>query len=112
MALPAFEDEGSQLRWVWRLIEAGEWLQPLGDGKPLEAWPMAPLVRLGLPPLMAIRAVHVLVGMVAVVLTYRLALGSSSRSSYWLTLLDACLRKMRVICYRSCRRFPFSVITM
>jgi hypothetical protein len=44
MALPAFEDEGSQLRWVWRLIEAGEWLQPLGDGKPLEErhrWLMA-----------------------------------------------------------------------
>jgi hypothetical protein len=40
MALPAFEDEGSQLRWVWRIIEAGEWLQPLGDGKPLEAWPL------------------------------------------------------------------------
>jgi hypothetical protein len=47
MALPAFEDEGSQLRLIWRLIEAQEWLQPLGDGKPLEAWPMVPLVRLG-----------------------------------------------------------------
>jgi hypothetical protein len=47
MALPAFADEGDQLRWIWRVIEAGEWLQPLGDGKPLEAWPMVPLVRLG-----------------------------------------------------------------
>src|SRR5580692_2590335 len=39
-ALPPYEDEGSQLRWIWRIIDAGEWLQPLGDGKPLEAWPM------------------------------------------------------------------------
>jgi hypothetical protein len=61
------------------LIEAGEWLQPLGDGKPLEAWPMAPLVRLGLQPLAAIRAVHVLVGMIGSVLTYRLALQVSDR---------------------------------
>ena len=35
MALPAFADEGGQLRWIYRVIEAGEWLQPLGDGKPL-----------------------------------------------------------------------------
>jgi 4-amino-4-deoxy-L-arabinose transferase-like glycosyltransferase len=79
MAVPAFEDEGSQLRWIWRLIEAGEWLQPFGDGKPLEAWPMVPLVRLGLQPLAAIRAVHVLVGMIGAVLTYRLALEVSDR---------------------------------
>lgn len=81
MALPAFEDEGSQLRWIWRVIEAGEWLQPLADGKPLEAWPMVPLVRLGLPPLTAIRAVHVLAGMVAAVLTYRLALELCDRGT-------------------------------
>ncbi len=60
-----------QLRWVWRLISAGEWLQPLGDGKPLEAWPKAPLVRLGSGlPLTAIRAVHVLAGIIAAVLTH------------------------------------------
>ena len=29
MALPAFEDEGSQLHGIWRLIDAGEWLQNL-----------------------------------------------------------------------------------
>src|SRR3984893_9361260 len=92
MALPAFEDEGSQLRWIWRVIEAGEWLLPLGDGKPLEAWPMVPLVRLGLPPLMAIRAVHVLAGMIAAVLTYRLALELSDRASAFVSgaLLAVC----------------------
>ncbi len=73
MALPAFEDEGSQLRGIWRLIEAGEWLQPLYEGKPLEAWLMVPLVRLGGQPLAAIRALHVLAGMIGAVLTYRLA---------------------------------------
>jgi hypothetical protein len=92
MALPAFEDEGSQLRWIWRLIAMGEWLQPLVDGKPLEAWPMVLLVRLGLPPLMAIRAVHVLAGMIATVLTYRLALELSDRASAFVSgaLLAIC----------------------
>ncbi|HEY1873641.1 MAG TPA: hypothetical protein VGG67_04495 [Steroidobacteraceae bacterium] len=33
LALPAFEDEGTEMRWIWRVIEAGEWLQPLADGK-------------------------------------------------------------------------------
>jgi hypothetical protein len=45
----------------------------LGEGKPLEAWLMVPLVRLGGQPLAAIRALHVLVGMIGAVLTYRLA---------------------------------------
>lgn len=74
MALPAFEDEGSQLRGAWRLLEAGEWLQPLGDGKPLEAWLMAPLLWLAPQPLAAIRALHVLVGMIGALLMWRLAL--------------------------------------
>jgi len=73
MSLPAFEDEGSQLRWIFRMIQAGEWLAPLGEGKPLEAWPMVPLVRLGVPALAAARALHVLAGMVGAALTYRLA---------------------------------------
>ena len=81
MALPPYEDEGSQLRWIWRVIEAGEWLQPLGEGKPLEAWPMVPLVWLGLPPLSAMRALHVLAGMVGAVLTYWLALRLSNRDT-------------------------------
>jgi hypothetical protein len=80
-ALPMFEDEASQLRWILRIIEANEWLQPLGDGKPLEAWPMVPLVRLGLPPLAAIRGVHVLAGIIAALLTYALALRSADRGS-------------------------------
>ena len=79
MALPAFEDEGSQLRSIWRLIEANEWLQPLGEGKPLEAWLMVPLVRLGGEQLAAIRALHVLVGIVGAVLTYRLGLRITDR---------------------------------
>jgi len=73
LAVPAFEDEGTELRWIWRVIEAGEWLQPLADGKPLEVWPMVPLVRLGLHPLSAMRALNVLAGMAGAVLTYRLA---------------------------------------
>jgi len=92
MALPMFEDEGSQLRLIWRLIAKGEWLQPLVDGKPLEAWPMVLVVRLGFPPLMAIRAVHVLAGMIAAVLTYRLALELSDRGSAFVSgaLLGIC----------------------
>jgi 4-amino-4-deoxy-L-arabinose transferase-like glycosyltransferase len=81
MALPVFADEGDQLRWIWRVIEAGEWLQPLGDGKPLEAWPMVPLVRLGFHPLIAARALHVLAGMIGAVLTYRLALQLNDRGT-------------------------------
>ena len=80
-ALPPYEDEGSQLRWIWRVIEAGEWLQPLTDGKPLEAWPMVPLVRLGLHPLTAMRALHVIAGMIGAVLTYRLAFQVSNRDT-------------------------------
>jgi hypothetical protein len=73
MAVPAIEDEGSQLRWIWRVIEAGEWLQPLGEGKPLEAWPMVPVAMLAPHALAAIRALHVLCGIVGALLTYWLA---------------------------------------
>ena len=32
MALPVFADEaGPGCAWIWRVIEAGEWLQPLGE---------------------------------------------------------------------------------
>jgi 4-amino-4-deoxy-L-arabinose transferase-like glycosyltransferase len=85
MALPAFEDEGSQLRLVWRLIEAKEWLQPLSEGKPLEAWPMVPLVQLGGEQLAAIRALHVLIGMIGAVLTYRLGLQVTDRWTAWMS---------------------------
>lgn len=74
MALPVFADEAGQLRWVWRIVEAGDWLQPLGEGKPLEAWPMVPWVRLGLDPIRVARAMHVVAGMIGAVLVYRLAL--------------------------------------
>jgi hypothetical protein len=87
MAIPAFEDEGSQLRWVWRLSESRDWLQSLGDGKPLEAWPMAPLLHLGVQPLLAIRAVHVLVGIIGTVLTYRLALRVTDRTTAFVSAL-------------------------
>jgi 4-amino-4-deoxy-L-arabinose transferase-like glycosyltransferase len=83
MALPAFEDEGSQLRLVWRLIEAKEWLQPLSEGKPLEAWLMMPLVRLADQPLAPIRSFHVLVGILGAVLTYQLALRVTERPAAW-----------------------------
>jgi hypothetical protein len=73
MAIPAFEDEATELRWIHRVIEAGEWLQPLSEGKPLEVWPMIPLVRLNPAPLNAIRALHVLLGMSSSVLIYLLA---------------------------------------
>jgi len=73
MAMPAFEDEGSQLRWICRLIQSGEWLPPLGGGKPLEAWLIAPFAALGMPALGSARAMHVLAGMLGAVLTYRLA---------------------------------------
>jgi 4-amino-4-deoxy-L-arabinose transferase-like glycosyltransferase len=81
LALPAFEDEGSQLHWIRRAIDAGEWLLPLHDGKPLEAWPMVPLVRLGLHPLTVMRALHVVAGMIGAVLTWRLALKVTTRGA-------------------------------
>ena len=83
MALPAFEDEGSQLRWISRLIEAGEWQLPLAEGKPLEDWPMVPLFLACSPPLAAIRALHVLIGIVGAVLVYRLALQVADRWTAW-----------------------------
>jgi 4-amino-4-deoxy-L-arabinose transferase-like glycosyltransferase len=73
LAIPPFEDEGSQLRWIARILEAGEWLAPLEDGKPLEAWPMVPLVWMGLPALIVARALHVIAGAISAALTYALA---------------------------------------
>jgi 4-amino-4-deoxy-L-arabinose transferase-like glycosyltransferase len=73
LALPAFEDEGTELRWIWRAIEAGEWLQPLSDGKPLQVWAMVPFVKMGLHPLTVMRTLNVLVGMLGSTLVYRLS---------------------------------------
>jgi 4-amino-4-deoxy-L-arabinose transferase-like glycosyltransferase len=83
MAIPAFEDEGTQLRWMWRFIEHGDWLAPLSYGKPLEGWLMAVLLKVGggVQPLLAIRAAHVLVGIMGATLTYRLALRLTDRTT-------------------------------
>lgn len=92
LAIPIFEDEGSQLRWIWRIIEAREWLHPLFDGKPLEAWPMVPLVELGIPPLIAMRSLHVAAGIAGTLLIYRLALELDGRGAAFVTglLLALC----------------------
>jgi 4-amino-4-deoxy-L-arabinose transferase-like glycosyltransferase len=81
LGLPAFEDEGVAMRQVWRVIEAGEWLFPLQYGKPLEVWPVAPLVWLGLPPLKTMRWLHVFAGMIGTVLTYWTAREVGNRHS-------------------------------
>lgn len=78
-ALPMFEDEGSQLHLTWRILEAREWLAPLTDGKPLESWLMVPLIRLGPQPLILVRTLHVLAGMMGAVLTYHLGLQVTDR---------------------------------
>lgn len=72
-ALPVFEDEGSQLRMIFRIIAGGGWLEPLLEGKPLEVWPMIPLVLLPVQPIVATRAVHVVLGMTGTALVYDLA---------------------------------------
>jgi hypothetical protein len=84
MALPPFVDEGTQLRLIGRLLEQGEWRQPLYEGKPLEIWLMAPFAHLAGTELAAVRAVHVLIGVCATLLTYRLARALGDR-------IDACV---------------------
>jgi hypothetical protein len=74
LALPAFLDEGTYLGWIARVVDQGEWLHPLDDGKPLEVWPMVPFVWLGLRPLIVARVANVLVGAIGAGLVYRLAL--------------------------------------
>jgi 4-amino-4-deoxy-L-arabinose transferase-like glycosyltransferase len=85
MALPAFEDEGSQLRWVWRLVQARDWRSSLGDGKPLEAWLVAPLALAGFAPLAAARTLHVLSGVLGALLIYRLVRQISDRAPAFVT---------------------------
>ena len=87
LALPAFEDEGTQLRWIFRAIDAGEWLQPLDEGRPLQVWPLVPLVRLawlGGNPLVVMRAMNTLAGMTGAVLTYRVATRFGDRWTAWM----------------------------
>jgi hypothetical protein len=88
MVLPPFQDEGSQMRWVWRLISAWDWRSTLKEGKPLEAWLVAPLALAGFAPLPAARTLHVLAGMLGAVLTYRLALKFADRPA---AFVSACL---------------------
>jgi hypothetical protein len=84
LELPAFEDEGTAMRWIWRAIEAGEWLQPLSDGKPLQVWPIVPFVKAGVHPLNSMRTLNVAVRV----------LGSWHRGSYCKeTLSPASVRK-------------------
>jgi len=83
MAVPAFEDEGTQLRWIARLLQAGEWQLSVHAGKPLEALPMAPLYPLVTHPLVAIRALHVLAGIIGALLVYRVGLRIADRTTAW-----------------------------
>jgi len=71
--LPPFVDEAVHYWWILRALEAGEWLRPLNVGKPLEAWLAAPLVYLGGDPLVIMRSLHVLAGLIAVLLTFQIA---------------------------------------
>jgi 4-amino-4-deoxy-L-arabinose transferase-like glycosyltransferase len=84
-AVPMFEDEGTQLRWIMQIIQKGAWLQPLFDGKPLEAWPVVPLVQMGLAPLIAMRGLHVIAGMLGTLLTYKTALELTDRRGAFVT---------------------------
>jgi 4-amino-4-deoxy-L-arabinose transferase-like glycosyltransferase len=70
---PVFVDEAIDLWWVWRITRFGEWLRPLGDGKPLEAWPLIPFAWLGADPLLVARILHALAGIASVLLIYLLA---------------------------------------
>jgi len=72
-ALPPFVDEAVHYWWILRAMGAGEWLRPLNVGKPLEAWLAAPLVYLVGDPLVIMRSLHVLAGLIAVLLTFQIA---------------------------------------
>jgi 4-amino-4-deoxy-L-arabinose transferase-like glycosyltransferase len=84
-AVPMFEDEGTQLRWIMQIIQKGAWLQPLFDGKPLEAWPVVPLVQMGLAPLIAMRGLHVIAGMLGTLLIYKTARELTDRRGAFVT---------------------------
>lgn len=77
---PPFVDEGIDLWWIWRIAEAGEWLRPLRDGKPLEAWPVIPFLRFAGDPLIVGRLLHVGAGIVGTLLVYALARRISTRN--------------------------------
>jgi hypothetical protein len=82
-ALPPFEDEGTQVRWITRFIEVREWLQPLDEGRPLQVWPLALPVRLFGHPWVVMRVVNALAGMAGTVLTHRVATRFGDRWTAW-----------------------------
>jgi 4-amino-4-deoxy-L-arabinose transferase-like glycosyltransferase len=72
-AIPMFEDEGTQLRWICQILKSGRWLEPLAVGKPLEAWLIVPWAYAGLPAFVCMRALHALAGIAATLMTWRIA---------------------------------------
>lgn len=58
-----------------------------GDGKPLEVWPIVPLVWLGCDALTAMRALHVIAGIVSALLVYLLASQFASRAVAFVSAL-------------------------
>jgi hypothetical protein len=79
-AIPVFEDEGTQMRWIWQALQSDSWLQPLLVGKPLEAWLPLPFVWFGLPALWVMRPLHVLAGVATTLLSYRVARAMAPRA--------------------------------
>lgn len=87
-------DEAVHYWWVLRILEAGEWLRPLNVGKPLEAWLAAPLIfLLGGDPLIIMRSLHVLAGLLTAILTFPTAMivtSSPSRALLSAVLVALC----------------------
>jgi len=79
-SFPIFVDEAINLWWLYRITDFGEWLRPLGDGKPLEVWPVLPLIWLGCDALTCMRALHVVAGIASTILVYSLASQFTSRA--------------------------------
>lgn len=86
-SFPIFVDESINLWWLYRLTEFGEWWRPLGDGKPLEVWPVLPLVWFGCDALTSMRALHVIAGIVAVLIVYLFVSQFAERSIAFISAL-------------------------
>jgi 4-amino-4-deoxy-L-arabinose transferase-like glycosyltransferase len=87
---PIFVDESIATWWIWRATAFGEWLRPMRDGKPMEAWPVIPFVKPGFDWLTTMRALHVTAGVISVVLVYWLAVRfASQRAAFIAALLVA-----------------------
>jgi 4-amino-4-deoxy-L-arabinose transferase-like glycosyltransferase len=79
LSYPIFIDESIHTWWIYHAVVNHDWLRPLGDGKPLEVWPVVPLVWLGVRPLLAMRLLHVLAGLGTGLLAYALAARLTTR---------------------------------